>query len=831
MPPKSANSSFSKAKKDVEMSSSRGKKKEPEPEPEPEPAPVQDEAPDFSKDEVLEAHINTARYIKLDIAGFRILRINWLVSLLASAVLWALVVYCINEGEIANETFGEWQSWVTQNFTWFYIGTQNIWGVFLLWIAFSRYGNIKLGTDSEKPKYDDLTWFSMLWSCGVAIGLYYYGVTEPIYYYRGYPTLNKPYWNNDDQRAQQAMFMTLFHWGFHGWAPYIAVALAVGLCCFRRGNPLSLRWCFEPLVGRKVVMGVFGDLVDALSIACTTFGVCTSLGLGVATILSGMERLEIGGVEASNKRHQQGLVAVITVIATCSVLAGIDRGIKYLSLITFMLGNATLVMLLFFDNTWYILNVITQSVGHYIQYVVQIGWETDAWQQLNYEIDPAKTNLLMGSNGKNSLLNRVADEDVVMANTDPSTFYNQSATDFMDWWTIFYWGWWISYAPFVGLFVANISRGRTIREVVVGAFLAPTAFVCVWFGVFGSLGIKMQRVAETMLADTSDPAWDPISPACSLMGYADGVAVSENAKNLAAAGYFPLTCRNYLAHIFDIMEPYGDFTTLLQYMALAGVILYFVTSSDSGSYIDDLISASGHMNPPAVQKVYWCLTEGATAIALLNTGDASGIAALRSVSIVSGLPYTLAICFMCTSVYRVAKLEMGDEDITSAAEWKTGVFDFFHAFDNDGAAGKVLRVKSLGVGFAMPFIGLGQSINELYNNTVSAKLYALVTSIVLAGMWYFSILLILLGYSGTAANEGVTWNWLNIAQTGWVIYFFYCVAVAALRTQVRAKHGIYGSFVEDLATTLSMPNFVVSQLAYQTGSNSDEEAAPKGSHL
>jgi choline-glycine betaine transporter len=241
------------------------------------------------------------------------------------------------------------------------------------------------------------------------------------------------------------------------------------------------------------------------------------------------------------------VVVIITIMATISVLSGIDTGIKGLSVITFAIGNILLMSLMFFDNTWYFLNVLVQTIGHYIQFLIQIGFETDAFQQLGYELDASKTNLLMGSDGDASLLNRLSEKGVEMINT-PVAFYEQSPVEFMDWWTIFYWGWWISWAPFVGLFIARISRGRTIRNVIIGAFLVPCAFVMVWFSVLGGLGIKMQRIAE--LALVKDPtAYDTSSPDCEMLGYEAGLPVSDEAKALASAGYFPLACRSYSGHM------------------------------------------------------------------------------------------------------------------------------------------------------------------------------------------------------------------------------------------------------------------------------------------
>lgn len=270
-------------------------------------------------------------------------------------------------GVTAAADLREAQAWVTQNFNWLYIITQDVWVVFLLWLCFSKYGNIKLGADDEKPVFSDVVWFMLLFTCGLGIGLFYWGVSEPIYYYRGYAAMQKPGFVNEDQRAQQAIFITLFHWGLHGWIPYILCAVNMGVVCFRNGHPLSLRYCFQPLLGDKVTNGVFGDFIDAVSISCTTFGVCTSLGMGAESIAQGINRLNPDVLDPTNTTHKCWIIAAITFVAMCSVLTGLNKGIKSLASLTFMAANFFLLICLFSDNTWYLLNVIVQSIGHYFQ--------------------------------------------------------------------------------------------------------------------------------------------------------------------------------------------------------------------------------------------------------------------------------------------------------------------------------------------------------------------------------------------------------------------------------------------------------------------------------
>jgi hypothetical protein len=267
---------------------------------------------------------------------------------------------------------------------------------------------------------------------------------------------------------------------------------------------------------------------------------------------------------------------------------------------------------------------------------------------------------------------------------------------------------------------------------------------------------------------------------------------------------------------FDVCEPYHGFVGFLHYLILIGVFLYFITSSDSGSFVDDLISANGHANPPPIQKVYWCWTEGLTAIALIKAGGADSISALKSVSIVSGLPYTFAICFMCTSIYRCVKVEAGELDIVNAAAWTTDVFDITCLFDGETYLNKMARLKSLILGAAMPFVGLNTTLMELYGKRV----YALVGSVFLSALWYTWFVLIFTGYVGNAASGQTAFEyfqWLNVANLGWVIYVAYAIMVACVRTEVRVKKNIYGSTLEDFCTTLCLPNVVISQLAYETG--------------
>lgn len=777
-----------------------------------------EESPDFSKDETILKFVVPNRWVSVDINHVPFLRFNWVVTLLASIVLWVFVAVALDAPEKSQEKFGEAQSWVTQNFTWFYIGSQDMWAIFLIWLCFSKYGTIKLGKSHDKPAFDDLTWFAMLFSCGLGVGLYYWSVSEPIYYYTGYPNLMKPGFTNNDQKAQQAIFLTYFHWGLHGWVVYVVVAVCLGLSCYRQGKPLAIRHCFTAVLGEKGVNSILGDIIDALSIACTTFGVCTSLGMGAEGLAYGIDRLEFNdgngdddyGVDPENRDHLCWIIVVITCLSSMSVLSGLDTGIKYLSMAAFWLGNFLLIFLMFADNTGFLLNTVVQSIGYYMQYIVQIGFDCDAFQQLDFEIDPKRENYAWNGKSGGDILDRIADADITMNQDDPAGFYDQSQPSFMDWWTIFYWGWWISWAPFVGMFIARISRGRTVRNVIIGSFLAPCFFSFLWFGVFGGLGIKMQRIAELTLSTGG------VNPSCADMGYEGSTPVTTQAMDLADLGYYPLSCRNHGGRIYDIVEPYTDYSYFLTLVILIGLLLYFVTSSDSGSYVDDILSAGGHENAPPIQKIYWAWTEGITAIALLKAGGDTGLKALQSVSIIAGLPYTFAMCYMVTCVYREAKRAFGDEDILLAEEWKSQVTDVFSGYEDSLAFPASKRIGHAIVGSLCPFFQLVRVFESklMHYSRMKAQLMAGGMTVAYY-LWFF---MVVIGY-GVRNNEDNSpmgrFNGSNCAALGWTFYMIFVMAMAMVRSEVRTNQKIYGGILEDFFTTFLGFPLVLDQLVIE----------------
>ena len=336
------------------------------------------------------------------------------------------------------------------------------------------------------------------------------------------------------------MNLAFFHWGIHGWIVYVVVGLLLAFLSYRKGLPMTMRSCFYPLLGNGI-FGWVGDFIDILSVVCTMFGVCTSLGLGAIQLNAGFRRLNKSITFSTT--NQIITIWGVTACATLSVISGLKLGIRRLSELCFVIGMMLMLIILFYDDTWYLLNLYVQSIGYYLQYVVQVGFHTDAFAQL--------------SNAPDKL----------------------EAAEWMNDWTIFYWGWWIAWSPFVGMFIAKISRGRTIREFINATLTAPIFYTFLWLTIFGGAGIRMERNAALANVTCSSPF--------------GGKTATKSFE-----GFYRLSCRPKNDMWFDLMDQYGDLGDFLSIVSLIGIILYFVTSSDSGSLVIDCLSANGDPDPP-----------------------------------------------------------------------------------------------------------------------------------------------------------------------------------------------------------------------------------------
>lgn len=492
-----------------------------------------------------------------DRPGLRLAGISPPVFFPAALIIAAIAAFALARPQVADAWFPALLRTITGAFGWFYLLAVAGFLVFVAAIAASPFGRIRLGADDSRPDYGRLSWFAMLFSAGMGIGLVFFGVAEPVSHFLEPPAGGEGGGVDD---ARRAMVTTFFHWGLHAWGIYIVAGLSLAYFAFRRGLPLSIRSAFHPLIGDRIY-GPIGHTIDTFAVISTLFGVATSLGLGVMQVNAGLAYL-FGvpvGVEV-----QLALIAGITAVATASVVSGLDVGILRISQFNLALALALLVFVAAAGPTLHLFNAFTQNLGAYLSDIVRLTFRVFAYEPNEW-----------------------------IAN-----------------WTLFYWGWWIAWAPFVGMFIARISRGRTIRDFVLGASLAPAGFTFVWLTVFGNTALWFELRGDGSI----------------------GVAVRDN---------LPVA-------LFVLLErlPWSSLTALL---ATLLVVTFFVTSSDSGSLVIDMIASGGDPDPPVWSRVFWAVSEGLVAAALLLGG---GLVALQAASIAASLPFALILAVMCLGLWR-----------------------------------------------------------------------------------------------------------------------------------------------------------------------------------
>ena len=483
-------------------------------------------------------------------------RVNRPVFIASALLIVGFIIFGSLFGELAGEVFNQLQSFITHRFRWLFIILMNVAVVFSLYIALSRYGDIRLGHQTEHPEYSLLSWFGMLFSAGIGIGLLYWGTAEPLYHFMS-PPMGQA---ETVEAAKQAMSISFLHWGIHAWALYCVVALSLAYFHYRRGLPLSIRSVLYPLIGQKIY-GKWGHVVDTLAVFGTMFGVVTSLGLGAMQINAGFSN--VFGIP-NNVPVQLCLIAIITAMATLSVMMGLDKGIKRLSDINIVLTVLLLGFMLFFGPTQFIIDSFIENIGNYVSQLIPLGFWSEAY----------------------------------------------SNTDWQANWTIFYWAWWVSWSPFVGIFVARISRGRTIREFIFGVLFIPMLLLFFWFTTFGGSAVHME-----------------------LMG---NYGLIEAVK------------ADYGSAIFKLIE-YYPLTKPLTLVIVVMIMLWFVTSSDSASLVIDMLTAGGDTNPPKIQRLFWALSQGVIAAVLLVAG---GLSALQAVAIIAGFPFAIVVFVMMYCLWR-----------------------------------------------------------------------------------------------------------------------------------------------------------------------------------
>ena len=475
------------------------------------------------------------------------------------AIFLAFVILTPNAFDLMTKQMNQW---ITDSFSWFYVLAVAIFLIVLVFIALSDMGKIKLGPDHSQPTYSNGSWFAMLFTAGMGIGLMFFGVAEPVMHYVNPPTGDP----ETVQAAQQAMRITFFHWGLHAWAIYALVGLTLAYFAFRYHLPLKVRSGLYPLIGKKIY-GPMGDAVDTFATIGTVFGVATTLGFGVTQINSGLNYLL--GWE-SQISTQIILIIFVTALASLSVCLGLDKGIKRLSELNLVLALALLIFVFLASSSIYILQTTIQNAGQYMSNLFSMTFNLYAYQ--------------------------------------PSGWIGG--------WTIMYWAWWISWSPFVGMFIARVSRGRTIREFIVGVLLIPTGFTLIWMGFMGNAALfSILEQGNTSLI----------------------TAVQQDSS---------VALFEFLNHL--------PFASISGFIATILVILFFVTSADSGALVTDYLTAKTE-NSPIWQRLFWTVIMAVLSIILLVVG---GLGALQSATMMSALPFTLIMLLLCWGLLKALRLDV-----------------------------------------------------------------------------------------------------------------------------------------------------------------------------
>ncbi|WP_283131034.1 BCCT family transporter [Enterovibrio norvegicus] len=494
--------------------------------------------------------------------------VNPVMAIGSSALAVLFVLYTVIMPEHANSVYSAAKGYIASNFAWYYVGLMSVFLFIAVYLVFSRYGSIRLGKDEERPEFGFFSWFSMLFGAGIGIGILFWSIAEPMYHLQSNPFIS-PDNALTIEAAQVAMRVSIFHWGLHGWGLFALCGLSLAYFSYRKGLPLSIRSGLYPLLGNRIY-GPIGHAADLLAVFGTVFGIATSLGLGAQQMNAGLNYLF--GIEVSTTT-QMVLIVVISIIATFSVITGVNKGIRILSELNMQL---TVVMLAFFiilGPTAYVIGSFFTNLGDYMLNVTSLG----LW------VDPNPEHTWQGA------------------------------------WTIFYWGWWIAWAPFCGIFIARISRGRTIREFILGVLIAPTMLAAFWITIFGNTAMYIE-----------------------LFGQGGVVDAVNNDLTLA------------LFKTIELMDAGTILTTLGASICTIMLVTYFVTSADSATLVICTLISMGNPHPPMRYRIFWGMSIGLVAAVLLLAG---GLGALQTASIIAALPYSIVIIATIVGLYKALRAE------------------------------------------------------------------------------------------------------------------------------------------------------------------------------
>lgn len=489
----------------------------------------------------------------------------------AAAIVVVFVMLGVLFTEATERAFDIIDSFITEYLGWFYLLAVTFFLAFVVWLSLSRYGNIRLGEEGEKPEFGFFSWFSMLFSAGMGIGLVFWSIAEPISHFQSPPAGE----SGSPQALDQAMVLTFFHWGLHAWAVYATLALALAYFSFRYRLPLTIRSAFYPALGDRIY-GPIGHAIDIFAVFGTLFGLATSLGFGAMQLNTGLNVL-IG--MPVGPLFQIGLIAGITTIAVISVVSGLSRGLKWLSMFNLALAVGLMVYLFIAGPTLFNIRFLIDSTGNYLQQIIQLSLWADAPNESEWHKE----------------------------------------------WTMFYWGWWIAWAPFVGIFIARISRGRTIRQFIGGVLVMPTLFVFVWLVTFGGTALHLEIFGEGA-------------------GIAAAIEEDETLALYATLAQLP-------------------WAALVSALATVLIATYFITSSDSGTHVVDALVSRGSTHSPSRQRVIWGITEGAIAATLLLVGGERALQSLQTGALTAGLPFAIILLLICWSLVKALRREYRVEGV------------------------------------------------------------------------------------------------------------------------------------------------------------------------
>jgi choline/glycine/proline betaine transport protein len=524
---------------------------------------------------------------QFSIGNTRVLDVHPQVFTISAVVILLFMALSLAFPDRALETYTTVRAGISDAFGWFFILVANLFIIFMVYLALSKYGKIRLGGVDADKEFSDISWVAMLFSAGMGIGLMFFGVAEPVWHFFD-PHLGAE--SATPGAAQVAMAVSIYHWGFHPWAIYALVGLSLAFFSFNRGLPLTFRSIFWPVLGERIY-GWPGHIIDILTVFATLFGLTTSLGLGAQQINAGLNFLggNVGAAPAVpfGTTIQVAIIAGVTAVAVLSVAAGLDGGVRRLSNLNLLLMFGLLGSVLVLGPTLFIFEMIPQGLGQYLGNFFDLAFFTGAVYEPYFQGAPYYGP---GGGGEGAFL--------------------------VDW-TVFYWAWWIAWSPFVGMFIARISRGRTVREFIGGVLILPVLFSVMWFAALGGSALSIELG----------------SGAVSAAMFADGVQVPR-----AVA-------------LFSMLDQLPG-TIILSSVSVLLIATFFITSSDSGSLVIDHLTSGGKHDAPVMMRVFWAVTEGAVAATLLIAGGSQGLQALQAAAISTGLPFAFILVFMMYSIHK-----------------------------------------------------------------------------------------------------------------------------------------------------------------------------------